>query len=75
MIICAAFSICLAATFNRTGRARLILAIAAGALALLGATGLYNLWTDPTSSGGPALGLFFMSFLGFQVLANFVRKP
>lgn len=74
-ILCAAFSICLAATFNRTGRARLILATAAGALALLGATGLHNLWTDPANGGGAALGLFFMAFLAFQVLANFVRKP
>jgi tetratricopeptide (TPR) repeat protein len=73
-IVCAAVSICLAATFSRTGRARLILGSASLALALVGITGLYG-WLTKAAHGGGTLGVFFMGFLGFQVLANFVRKP
>jgi tetratricopeptide (TPR) repeat protein len=72
-IFCATLSICLAATFNRTGRARLILGAATVGLALLGATSIHGLLTDAAHSS--ALGLYFFGFLGFQVLANFVHKP
>jgi tetratricopeptide (TPR) repeat protein len=71
-IFFATISICLAATFNRTGRARLILGSATAALALIAATGVHGLFTQ--AAHGSALGLYFFGFLGFQVLANFVRK-
>jgi tetratricopeptide (TPR) repeat protein len=72
-IVFAALSICLAATFHRTGRARLILAAAAGVLALLGGASIHGLATEGAHAGG-ALNAFFLGFLGFQVLANVVRK-
>lgn len=72
-IIAGACSICLAATFTRRERARLILGGLTAVLALLGAFGMYTLWCDP-ENGGSTLPLFFYGFLGFQILANFVRK-
>ena len=71
-IVLAALSICLAATFNRAGRARLILAAASGVLAFIGATSLHGLVTEAAHAS--ALSIFFIGFLGFQVLANVVRK-
>jgi tetratricopeptide (TPR) repeat protein len=72
-IFCATLSICLAATFSREGKARLILGSATVALALLAATSIHGLLTQAPHGG--ALSLYFFGFLGFQVLANFVRKP
>jgi tetratricopeptide (TPR) repeat protein len=72
-IFFATISICLASTFNRTGRARLILGTATAALAVIAVTGVHGVLTE--AAHGSALGMYFFGFLGFQVLANFVRKP
>ncbi len=75
-VICAAvfalLSVCVAATFNRRGRSRHILMAASAILALTatGALGLLHLG----SAAGLSLLLFFLyGFLGFTLLANFVR--
>lgn len=75
-ILCAALSICVSAVFSRTGRARWILGASAGALALIAVVAATAIWRDPESSsaGAATLSLFFMGFLGFQFLANFVGR-
>jgi len=72
-IVAAACSICIAATFTRKERARAILGSLTAVLALLGTAGLYSIWRDGEQGGEP-LTWFFYGFLGFQLLANFVRK-
>lgn len=72
-IVWAMLSVCAAATFNRTKRPRLILAIYSGVLALFGLGGLALVFANPESSIN-LLTPFFFGFLGFQFLANFVSR-
>jgi Flp pilus assembly protein TadD len=72
-IIAAACSICVAATFTRKERARLVFGGVTALLALVGAGSLYLVWQD-SKNAEQFLTLFFYGFLGFQLLANFVRK-
>ena len=68
MFFLAALSICVAATFARTGRARLILGGSSVALAVTAALAL-----TPLSGLPPPdrfISLFVFGFLGFQILAN-----
>jgi tetratricopeptide (TPR) repeat protein len=62
----AVISICVAATFARTGRARVILAAATGMLAAFAAGAAF---ADKETSLALA-NAFVIGFLGFQVLAN-----
>lgn len=71
-IFFAIVSLCIAATFARTGRSRRILGRVTVGLACVGAGGI----ALPAAGldGGPLLSLVFIfGFLGFQILANVVR--
>lgn len=65
-------SICIAATFARTGRPRMILGIATGVLAGVGFAAL-ALLSIGSAAGSGFLTAFVFGFLGFQILANVVR--
>jgi tetratricopeptide (TPR) repeat protein len=62
-------TICLAATFNRLGRNRLLLAAATGALALVGGVICYALTTGDRETAMSAIMWFSYGFIGFQLLA------
>jgi tetratricopeptide (TPR) repeat protein len=68
-VVLAVLSICVAATFGRTGRNRAILA---GTTALLGllavAGGLLTVYENP--AGLTLVSAFVLGFVGFQILAN-----
>lgn len=66
-------SICLAATFLRTGRGRAKLAIATGILAAAGAAGVGALFLGRADLAGTCGLVFAYGFLGFQLFANFAR--
>jgi tetratricopeptide (TPR) repeat protein len=68
-IVLAALSICIAATFGRTGRNRLILGACTGALALIAVSAGLMLLNGNTAGLG-ATNAFVFGFIGFQVLAN-----
>ncbi len=71
--VCAALSICLAATFARLGRNRTILAAATAVLALVAiAGGLLVVNGHP--AGYSLVTGFSIGFLGFQILANTLTK-
>jgi Flp pilus assembly protein TadD len=70
-IAAAMLSVCVAATVNREGRARRILALATGALAIVGTLALA---AAATGRGASLLSLFFLGFLAFQFLANGLRR-
>lgn len=70
LVVFAAISICVAATFARTGRARKILA---GATAALATCAIGAAFADGPLAGGLASGFVF-GFLGFQILANTVTS-
>jgi len=73
MFSLAALSICVAATFRRKGRDRLILGIATGTLGALAALALIPL--PLVGKDGSNFAVFFVyGFLGFQILANTVRS-
>ncbi|HEX2854433.1 MAG TPA: tetratricopeptide repeat protein [Opitutaceae bacterium] len=65
-------SLCIAATFARTGRSRLILGIATGALACIGVSAIALLLAENVA-GKQFVNAFLFGFLGFQILANVVR--
>lgn len=68
-VILALLSICVAATFHRTGRSRLILGACTAALAVVAVTaGL--LLQHEHSAGLTLTTLFALGFVGFQILAN-----
>jgi hypothetical protein len=73
-IVFAALSICLAATFSREGRSRFILGSVTAALAITGATGIRNLIVDTGPGSMSEIHTFFIGFIGFQILANFIRR-
>lgn len=61
------FTVCVAASFSRKGRNRLIVGAASGVLALVGIVAT----VVTVNSGNPVLFVgFFLGFLGFQFLAN-----
>lgn len=68
MFVTAALSICVAITFARDGRNRLVLGAAMLFLAFLGATAIRSVLVGAASA---ALNNFAYGFLGFQLLANF----
>jgi Flp pilus assembly protein TadD len=65
-------SLCIAATFVRTGRPRLILGLATGALAAAGAGAIVMLAVNK-EVGQSLVTVFIFGFLGFQILANTLR--
>ncbi len=65
----AVLSICIAATFLRTGRNRLILGGATGAMTLLAATAM-GLLTLGLPLGAQLVTGFSFAFIGFQIAAN-----
>ncbi len=71
-ILLAILSICVAATFNRTGRNRAILGGIAILLTLL-AGGTLTLFTLGHSAGLQLANAFTLAFIGFQVAANLLR--
>ncbi|MGH8020830.1 MAG: tetratricopeptide repeat protein [Opitutaceae bacterium] len=70
-IAAAMISVCVAAAVYREGRNRRILAIATGLLIALAVLGLVTLAVKDNFS---LLTLFFLGFLGFQFLANALRR-
>jgi hypothetical protein len=66
-------SVGVAATWAREGRARVILAVATAALALIGIAGIGALATGAAVAGSLVLA-FFVGFLGLQILANVVER-
>lgn len=70
-IAAAMLSVCVAALFHRTGRARRILAWLTVALALLAILGIGQLLI---AADAALLTLFFIGFLGYQIAANTLRS-
>lgn len=70
-IAAAMLSVCVSATVSREGRARRILALSTAGLMVVGAFGLS---AAMTGRGGDMLTLFFVGFLGFQFLANGLKR-
>jgi hypothetical protein len=68
-IVLAILSICVAATFNRTGRPRMILGSSTAALAVLAAGAGWLILAD-NSAGLMLVNAFTIGFIGFQLLAN-----
>jgi tetratricopeptide (TPR) repeat protein len=65
-------SICVAATFGKQGRNRMILAACTAALAVVAmAGGLMTL--DGNANGASLVSAFAMGFIGFQILANVLQ--
>jgi tetratricopeptide (TPR) repeat protein len=70
MIVLAALSICVAATFRSPdGRPRLMLGAATVALTLIAAYGGFQLWSG-NEAGMSTMNGFKLGFIGFQFLAN-----
>jgi len=63
-------SVCIAATFGRTGRNRLTLAGATALIGLIAAAGCIALFRGNEEFAIQALRLSSYGFLGFQILAN-----
>lgn len=68
-VVLAILSICVAATFGRTGRARTILGSCTAALALV-AVGALFLSASNTTAGHLFTTSFALGFIGFQIVAN-----
>lgn len=68
-VVFAVLSICVAATFNRTGRPRKILGATTVALAAIAFTGT-GLLVAEHQLGLTLTNLFALGFVGFQILAN-----
>jgi tetratricopeptide (TPR) repeat protein len=73
-LLLVALSICVAATFNRQGRARAILALGSVGLAAIGLTACVWIAQDDSPKAGASLALFRTGFLLFQVAAMFLRR-
>jgi len=71
LVVFAILSICLAATFGRSGRNRTILAASTGTLAAFAAAAAVLL-TLGNEAGSSVAMLFAYGFIGFQLLANFL---
>lgn len=69
-----ALSICVAATFNREGRNRVILAVASTALAGVGGHACYLIATGQTEKARESVHFFINGFLIFQVGTIFLRR-
>lgn len=72
-IMLAILSVCVAATFSRQGRSRLILAAVTGVLAISGLGGV-ALGLLGHKAGLELLPVFFVGFLGFQILASTLKR-
>ncbi len=72
-IMFAMLSVCVAAVFGKEGRARAILAVATGVLAFLG-LGSLVLGVLGNKDALSMMPLFFVGFLGYQVLANTLKR-
>ncbi|MEO7412511.1 MAG: tetratricopeptide repeat protein [Opitutaceae bacterium] len=72
LVVLTVLSLCIAATFAKCGRARMILGIATAVLAAIGAGGILLLALG-TEAGSTLLSAFVFGFIGFQILANTVR--
>lgn len=68
-IVCAILSICIAATFNRTGRDRTILGSCTAALAVV-AIGAAFFTLSNNAAGNIFMASFVIGFIGFQLVAN-----
>jgi tetratricopeptide (TPR) repeat protein len=73
MILLAALSICVAATFTHTGRNRIILGASTGALALLAAA-LITALLRGHPSGSDLSSAFAIGFLAFQFASNTLQS-
>lgn len=71
IIVAAMLSVCVAATVVSEGRPRCILGWATAALTALGGAGVAAAAAD---RGSMMISLFFLGFLGFQFLANGIRR-
>lgn len=71
-IVLVVTSLCVAATFSRSGRNRIILGITTLALTCTGFAAIGLLLTD-NNAGNGLLSIFVIGFLGFQILANTLR--
>lgn len=69
-----ALSICTAATFHRTGRSRLILALSSVVLAIIGGTACYFVYQENEPRALAALQFFKNGFLIFQIATMFLRR-
>lgn len=65
-------SLCISATFVRTGRPRLILGVSTALLAGIGLSAL-PLLAVGSKAGAPLISVFIFGFIGFQILANVIR--
>jgi tetratricopeptide (TPR) repeat protein len=72
-VVFGVLSICVAATFARTGRSRLILGGCTAALAALAASAAFFETIDHPLAGSLASG-FVIGFVGFQLLANVLAR-
>jgi hypothetical protein len=68
-VILAVLSICIAATFARTGRTRRILGACTAGLAVVALTASLLLQREQ-SAGMTLMTVFTVGFIGFQILAN-----
>lgn len=73
-LLLAALSICIAATFQRQQRARLILAGGTALLTLVAGLVMVEVMAGPVFAAGSAMSLFVMGFLGLQILANVLNR-
>jgi len=72
--IFAILSICVAVTFARTGKQRLVFAAGTVAMAGLAGVGIWLLLAGLDERGYTCLSAFVLSFLGLQIVANFWRR-
>lgn len=68
-VVMAVLSICIAATFSKTGRNRMILAACTAGLACVAVVGSWLALHDNPAAGG-LITVFTFGFLGFQFLSN-----
>jgi tetratricopeptide (TPR) repeat protein len=73
LVVLAILSICVAATFSRTGRNRAILAACTGLLGALALSAGFLLHAENTA-GLSLLTAFTLGFVGFQLLANTLAR-
>lgn len=73
-LILVALSICVAATFNRQGRDRMLLALGSVTLAGLGGTGCVWMALDEEEKAKACFQFFRNGFLLFQVATMFLRR-
>jgi tetratricopeptide (TPR) repeat protein len=69
----AVLSICVAVTFTRPGKQRLVFAAATAAMTLLAGAGIWFLLIG-SERGFTCLSAYFISFIGLQIVANVWRR-